>query len=88
MRKIADSFSENTNWFTLPGMAKKKNEIDPISGEVFSGEATVFEGFDKTLLVIVMVSDGDGIWQGQYSGSKAMWSEVKTLLMTMQRGGG
>jgi len=85
LRKIADSFSESTTWFTLPGLAKQKYEIDPVSGEEFSGEAAVFEGFDKTLLVIVMLSDGDGIWQGQYSGSKAMWSEVKRLLGTMQR---
>ena len=88
LRKIADGFSESTTWFTLPGMARKKYEIDPVSGEVFSGEAAVFEGFDKTLLVIVMVSDGDGIWEGQYSGSKAMWGEVKELLRTMQRAGG
>jgi hypothetical protein len=34
-----------------------------------------------------MVSDGDGIWNGQYSGSKEMWGEVKRLLGTMQRAG-
>ena len=88
LRKIADSYSESTTWFTLPGMTKKKYEIDSVSGDVFSGEAALFEAFDKTLLVIVMVSDGDGIWQGQYSGSKAMWGEVKKLLGTMQRTGG
>ncbi len=88
LRKIADGFSENISWFSLPGMSKEKYVIDPISGDVFSGEGAVFENFDKTLLVIVMVSDGDGIWQGQYSGSKAMWEEVKKLLGTMQRAGG
>ena len=39
LRKIADSFSESTTWFTLPGMAKQKYEIDPVSGAEFSGEA-------------------------------------------------
>jgi hypothetical protein len=87
VKKIADNFSENTSWFTLPGMAKEKYEMDSIPGEAFSGEAAVFESFDKTLLVILMVSDGDGIWNGQYSGSKEMWGEVKRLLGTMQRAG-
>ena len=88
VKKIADDFSENTTWFTLPGMDEQKYEIESISGDAFSGEAAVFENFDKTLLVILMVSDGDGIWKGQYSGSKAMWDEVKTLLRTMHRAGG
>ena len=87
VKRIADSFSESMTWFTFPGMAEEKYEIESISGEAFSGEAAIFENFDKTLLVILMVSDGDGIWQGQYSGSKAMWGEVKALLQTMQRAG-
>ena len=87
LRQIADRFSESVTLFTLPGMSETSYEIDTLSGDAFSGEAAVFENFDKTLLVMVMVSDGDGIWQGQYSGSKAMWGEVKTLLQTMQRAG-
>jgi hypothetical protein len=32
-----------------------------------------------------MVSDGDGIWNGQFSGSETMWVEAKIILENLKR---
>jgi hypothetical protein len=46
--------------------------------------------FDKNNLgglyqTMFMLSDGDGIWNGQFSGSKERWTEAVQILKKLKR---
>lgn len=60
-------------------------EIEDIRGREYSGQAAVFANWDGTVQAIFMVSDGDGIWNGQFIGSRPMWKAAKRVLGTLAR---
>ena len=65
-----------------------KIQYSEISEEFVSGNVAYFEhtrerGYQR-ILSIHMVSDGDVIWNGQFSGSKELFKEAMNIFKTMQ----
>ena len=85
LRQIANSLAQEGETKLIPFVADEGYSLEKIIGDSFSGEAAIFRNWDGTLLVIFMVSDGDGIWKGQYSGSKTTWEKAKIVLQNLQR---
>jgi len=65
---------------------QKAYKIVKINGVEFSGEAAVFQIEGGMLQTMFMVSDGDGIWNGQYTGSPEIWEKAKVILMNLKKG--
>ncbi|MEO1035386.1 MAG: hypothetical protein AAFX44_07495 [Pseudomonadota bacterium] len=85
---IAQRFAEEmgSGWTKL--VIKDGYALESIAGNEFSGEAAIFSsrlGFVQTMF---MISDGDGLWFGQFNGPKAMWSEAVAVLNNLQRNPG
>ena len=85
VKQMADGFMDKMNDNIIPLVSKDAYELETISGAEFSGQAAVFKTTVGTYQTMFMVSDGDGIWNGQFSGSKSMWSEAKAVLEKLQR---
>jgi hypothetical protein len=64
---------------------KKGYDIEDLMGIEYSGQAAVFEMWDGTVQTIFMISDDDGIWNGQFGGSRTMWEKAKKVLGTLAR---
>ena len=65
-----------------------KIQYSEISEEFVSGNVAYFEhtserGYQR-ILSIHMVSDGDVIWNGQFSGSKELFKEAMNIFKTMK----
>ena len=63
-------------------------QYSEISEEFVSGNVAYFEhtserGFQR-ILSVHMVSDGDVIWSGQFSGSKELFKEAMNIFKTME----
>ena len=69
----------------IPYVAKEGYSLERMVGDHFSGEAAIFKTWGGSLLVIFMISDGDGIWEGQYSGSETIWKKAKSILQNLRR---
>lgn len=65
---------------------KKEYKVEKIEGAQYSGEVAVFEIKDGMYQTIFMVSDGDGIWNGQFTGTLAMWEEAKEIVKKLEKG--
>ncbi len=70
--------------FSLETDSFKKEKI---KGSDFSGEAVVFAIQGGLYQTMFMLSDGDGIWNGQFSGSKERWEEAVEILKQLKRKG-
>jgi hypothetical protein len=88
LKGVADGFAESQSTRLIPFAAPDSYELETIDGDDFSGEAAVFKHWDRSLLVLFMISDGDGIWDGQYSGSRQTWQRAKRVLQGLGRAGG
>lgn len=64
---------------------KKEYKIEKIEGVQYSGEAVVFEKGNGRRKTMFLISDGDGIWNGQFIGSAAMWEEAKEVLRNLKK---
>ena len=65
-----------------------KIQYSEISEEFVSGNVAYFEhtserGYQR-ILSVHMVSDGDVIWNGQFSGSKELFKEAMNIFKTMK----
>ena len=65
-----------------------KVQYEEISGEFVSGNVAYFEHTSKRgnrrVQSVHMVSDGDVIWNGQFSGSKELFQEAMNIFKTME----
>ena len=84
---------ENTLAVTkVQGKSKIEDDVEiqyeEISEEFVSGNVAYFEhtserGYQR-ILSVHMVSDGDVIWSGQFSGSKELFKEAMNIFKTME----
>ena len=89
VQKIAeDTFAETK----ANGKSKIEKDVkiqySEISEEFVSGNVAYFEhtserGYQR-ILSVHMVSDGDVIWSGQFSGSKELFKEAMNIFKTME----
>ena len=84
---------ENTLAVTkVQGKSKIEDDVEiqyeEISEEFVSGNVAYFEhtserGYQR-ILSVHMISDGDVIWSGQFSGSKELFKEAMNIFKTME----
>ena len=92
MKQIPEQIEAMAKGFV--GMAKDnkdlklktdKYKIEEITGDTFSGNFVQFEvdgGFTQTMF---MVGDDEGIWNGQFTGTKERWAEALRILKSMKK---
>ena len=86
IKMMADGFlAEVAKQKELKGV-KKNYKIEKIEGVEYSGEAAVFEIEEGLRQTIFMISNGDGIWKGQFTGSAKVWEEAKVILKKIKKG--
>lgn len=64
-----------------------KYKIEKIAGDTFSGSFVQFEidgGFTQTMF---MLGDAEGIWNGQFTGTKERWAEAVSILKKLKKKG-
>lgn len=85
VRQIADSLLEKKKERASDPDQFDDYTVEEIAGDYFSGQAAVFTRDSAMVHTIFMVSDGDGIWNGQFSGSRDRWLEAVDILGGLQR---
>ncbi len=60
-------------------------KVESIEGEAFSGSFVAFVAEEDFLQTMFMISDGDGIWNGQFTGSKERWNEALGVLKKLKK---
>ena len=89
VQKIAeDTFAETKANGKSKIEKDAKIQYSEISEEFVSGNVAYFEhtserGYQR-ILSVHMVSDGDVIWNGQFSGSKELFKEAMNIFKTME----
>jgi hypothetical protein len=78
------------------GMAKDNKDlkhktdiykIEEIVGDEFSGSFVEFEREGGVTLTMFMIGDAEGIWNGQFTGTKERWAEALVTLKSLKRKG-
>ncbi len=85
VKNIADGYSVKASKGLLSLITDSEYTMEEISGAEFSGQAAVFKTRLGATQALFMVSDGDGLWSGQFMGSKPVWQEAKVVLGSLQR---
>jgi len=85
IKRMADGFLDKEKNKVMSFIFKNEYEVEKLEGDEFSGEAAIFKGRFELFQTMFMVSDGDGIWNGQFSGSETMWVEAKIILENLRR---
>ena len=83
--KIADGLLESAKQDEEIRFANPRYSIEDIDGQEFSGKAALFEMEDGSLTAILMISCGEGIWNGQYHGPKDLYPEARAILQSMKK---
>ena len=66
-------------------LSSEEYKIEKIEGVEFSGEYSSFTISNGHLQTIFMLSNGDGIWNGQFTGSKEGWNESLEILRKLRK---
>jgi hypothetical protein len=64
-----------------------KYKIEEIAGDTFSGRFVQFERENGVTLTIFMIGDTEGIWKGQFTGTKERWTEALAILKSLKKKG-
>ena len=85
VESIAKGFAEQAKLNPAIKLDSDQYVIEKIKGIEFSGEYASFQVSNGILQTIFMISNGDGIWSGQYSGSKERWIEAIDILKKIKK---
>lgn len=85
IKQMADAFLAEAAKQEELKTIRKDYKVEKIEGVQYSGEAAVFETEDGMRQTLFMISNGDGIWNGQFTGSGPMWDEAKELLKKIKK---
>lgn len=69
-------------------LAKHDYKIEILNKGDFPGRAAVFETENDELQTMFFISDGRGLWNGQFGGSASVWAEAKEILAKLRRNDG
>ena len=78
------------------GMAKDNKDIkfkteiykiEEIAGDTFSGSFVQFEIEGGVTQTMFMIGDAEGIWNGQFTGTKEQWAEAVAILKKLKKRG-
>lgn len=84
---MAKKFAERAKDNKGLKLNSKEYTIKEIAGDTFSGSFVQFEiegGFTQTMF---MIGDAEGIWNGQFRGTKESWAEALSLLKKLKKKG-
>jgi hypothetical protein len=56
-----------------------------IQGGTFSGRSILFEIEGEICQTLFMVGDAEGIWNGQFTGSRERWTEALAILKNLKK---
>ena len=59
--------------------------IEEIAGDTFSGSFVKFEIDGGITQTMFMIGDTEGIWNGQFTGTKEGWTEAISILMKLKK---
>lgn len=62
-----------------------KCKIEEIAGDTFSGCFVQFEIDGGITQTMIMIGDTEGIWNGQFTGTKERWAEVVSILKKLKK---
>ncbi len=85
VESLAKGFLDQAKTNPKIKLESKEYKIEKIEGVEFSGEYTSFTVSNGHLQSMFMISDGDGIWSGQFTGSKERWSEALEILKKLKK---
>lgn len=60
-------------------------KIEKIEGETFSGSFVRFEMEGGLMQTMFMIGDDQGIWNGQFTGTKERWEEALSILKKLKK---
>ncbi len=63
----------------------EKYKIEEIAGDTFSGSFVKFEIDGGITQTMFMIGDTEGIWNGQFTGTKEGWTEAISILMKLKK---
>ncbi len=82
---LAKRFAESAREKKV-GLDSMDYKVEPLTGEVFSGRQAVFPfGGGAKVQTMFMLSDGDGLWDGQFTGTKEQWAVAREILQKLRR---
>jgi hypothetical protein len=88
VRQVVDIFLQEAKTSSEFTLASEEYRIERFTGEACQGSCATFQmGGDatNTLLVIFMMSVGDKLWQGQFTGSLEAWNQAHTALKSARK---
>ena len=62
-------------------------KIEEIAGDTFSGSFVQFEIEGGVTQTMFMIGDAEGIWNGQFTGTKERWVEALSILKKLKKKG-
>lgn len=62
-------------------------KIEEIAGETLSGRFVQFEIEGGVFQTMFMIGDAEGIWNGQFTGTKERWVEALSILKNLKKNG-
>lgn len=87
IEKLAKGFVAQAKGNKELKLKTTKYEVEKIEGDTFSGNFVRFEiegGFTQTMF---MIGDDQGIWNGQFTGTKERWTEALSILKKLKKKG-
>jgi len=85
--QIAKSFIEASKANEEISLDSEEPQKIKIEGQEFSGEAVVFLLEGSIYQTMFMISDGHGLWNGQFTGTAQHWTEALEILKHLKRKG-
>jgi hypothetical protein len=82
---IAKGFLDQAKMNPVIQLESEEYKNEKIEGVEFSGEYVSFAVSTGILQTMFMLSDGDGIWNGQFTGSKERWIEALEILKKLKK---
>jgi hypothetical protein len=85
VKSLAKTFLEQAKANPKITLENDGYKSEKIEGVEFSGEYVSFAISNGMLQTMFMISNGDGIWSGQFTGSMQGWSEALEILKKLKK---
>jgi len=85
IESLASGFIEEASKQKEFKLDSEEYEIQDIAGEHYSGKFVQFSVQGGVLQIMFMVGDNNGIWNGQFTGTKERWDEALAVLKSLKQ---
>ena len=85
MASLAEGFLNEARTSSKFKLESDKYLTGKIGGAAFTGEFAEFSFANGRCATMFLISDGDGIWSGQFIGSKERWAEALGILKKLKK---